>query len=322
MRRLFFLIGTLVLASSAYSAEQDFPNRPLRIVVPFGPGGGSDFVARLLGARTADVLGQNTVVDNRPGAASLLATQLVANAPNDGYTLLLQDLIPFVVNDKIYSNAGYDPVKSFSPIAQIATAPLMLVVNTGVEAKNVRELIALVKSRPGKFAIGNGGVGGVTHLAAVLFCSAAGLDMSIIPYKGTGPALTDVVGGRVHAIIATGAAVLPLVRGDKLRLLAVASEKRLQLLPEIPTMQESGVKGYAVTNTYILITAARTPMPLLVKLHDAFGKILRQPEIASHLASVIIEPTPSSSPQELGALIASEEGRWGQVTKAAGIRVE
>src|SRR5688572_20221976 len=228
---LLLLLGAL--ATPAFAAERAYPDRPLRLVVPFAPGGGSDFVARVLAGKMPDVLGQNAVVDNRPGGASLLATQLVANAPNDGYTLLLQDLIPFSVNHTIYSNAGYDPVKSFSPVAQIATTPLLLVVNPSVQAIGVQEFIALAKSQPGKLAIGNAGTGSVTHLAAVLFANTAGIDMTMVPYKGTGPALTDVIGGRVHAIIATGPAVMPLVKNGRLRVLAVASDRRLTLLPEM-----------------------------------------------------------------------------------------
>jgi len=324
MRRHHALLPLLLcaLALPAGAAEREYPDRPLRLVVPFAPGGGSDFVARVLAGKLPDVLGQNAVVDNRPGGASLLATQLVAGAPNDGYTLLLQDLIPFSVNHTIYSNAGYDPVRSFAPVAQIATTPLLLVINPSVQANGVQELIALAKSQPGKLGIGNAGTGSVTHLAAALFANTAGIDLTMVPYKGTGPALTDVIGGRVHAIIATGPAVLPLVKSGKLRALAVASERRLTLLPEMPTMKEAGVKDFVVTNTYIMVTAARTPPRILARLHAAFVQILQQPDIAARMSAAIIDPAPSANPQELGATIASEAVRWGRVVKAAGIRLD
>lgn len=324
MKTIAILLWSIASAVSvpAYAAESRFPDRPLRIVVPFAPGGGSDFVARVLATKVPEMLGQHAVVDNRPGGASLLATQLVARAPNDGYTLLLQDLIPFAVNNTIYGNAGYDPVKSFSPVAQIATTPLLLVVNPSVQANGVQEFVALAKSRPEKLAIGNAGTGSVTHLAAVLFANTAGIEMTMVPYKGTGPALTDVVGGRVHAIIATGPAVMPLIKSGKLRVLAVASDKRLTLVPDVPTIQEAGLKGYVVTNTYIMVTAARTSSPILAKLHDAFVKILQQPDIASRMSAAIIDATPSASPQQLGAMISAEMVRWGRVVKAAGIRLE
>ena len=309
-------------AGGARAADSSFPDRPLRFVVPFAPGGGSDFVARLLATKVPEVLGQNAVVDNRPGGASLLATQLVAKAPNDGYTLLLQDLIPLCINQTLYSNAGYDPVRSFSPVAQIAATPMMLVVPPSVPAKTVQEFIASAKSQPGKLAIGNAGTGSITHLAAVLFTNSAGIDMTMVPYKGTGPALTDVVAGRVHAIVATGPAVMPLVKGAKLRVLAVASEKRLALVPEAPTMLESGLKDVVVTNTYVMVTAANTPQPILKKLHEALVKIVEQPDISARMTAAIIDPAPSANPQALGATIASEVTRWGRIVKAAGIRLD
>ena len=308
---------------SASAAAGAFPERPLRIVVPFAPGGGSDFVVRVLATRLPEVLGQNAVVDNRPGGASLLATQLVANAPNDGYTLILQDLIPFVVNHTIYKNAGYDPVRSFSPVARIATTPMLFVVNPAVPARSVQEFVALAKSQPGNFTMGNGGTGGATHLAAVLFAQTARIDMTMVPYKGgTGPALTDVIGGHVHAIIATGPAVMPHVKSGRLRVLAVASDKRLTLVPEAPTVLEAGLQGYVVANTYVMVTAARTPAPILAKLHDAFVRILQLPDIASRMAAAIIEPAPSASPEELRTILAAEVVRWGRVVKAADIRLD
>ena len=306
----------------AAAANAQFPERPLRFVVPFAPGGGSDFVSRLLATKAPEVFGQNAVVDNRPGGASLLATQLVAKSPADGYTLLLQDLIPFAINHTLYSNAGYDPVRSFSPVAQIAATPMMLVVPPSLPANTVQEFVAMAKSQPNKLAIGNAGTGSVTHMAAVLFTNSAGIDMTMVPYKGTGPALTDVVAGRVQAIVATGPAVMPLVKGGKLRVLGVASEKRLALLPEAPTMAEAGLKDVVVTNTYIMITAANTPQPILKRLHDGLVKITLHPDIAPRLTAAIIDPTPSESPQALGRTISSEVTRWGRIVKTAGIKVE
>jgi tripartite-type tricarboxylate transporter receptor subunit TctC len=311
-----------MLSVLAGGASGEFPERPLRFVVPFAPGGGSDFVARLLASRAPDVFGQNAVVDNRPGGASLLATQLVAKAPNDGYTLLLQDLIPFSINHALYSNAGYDPIKSFSPVAHIAAAQMMMVVPFSVPANTLQEFVVAAKAQPGKLAIGNAGTGSVTHLAAVLFTNAAGVDMTMVPYKGTGPALTDVVAGRVHAIVATGPAVMPLVKGGKLRVLAAASEKRLALIPEVPTMREAGLKDVVVSNGYVMITAANTPPAILNKLHDGLVKIVMHPEISARMTAAIIDPMPSANPQELAKTISSEMVRWGRVVKTAGIRVE
>lgn len=320
-------IATIVLSAfcipfATCAADSTFPDRPLRFVIPFAPGGGSDFVGRLLSTKVPDVLGQNAVVDNRPGGASLLATQLVANAPNDGYTLLLQDLIPLCINHNLYGNAGYDPQKSFSPVAQIAATPMMLTVPVTLPAKTAQELIAMAKAQPGKLAIGNSGTGSITHLAAVLFTKAAAIEMTMVPYKGTGPALTDVIAGRVHAIVATAPAVMPLIKGGKLRVLAAASEKRLALIPETPTMGEVGLKDVVVTNTYVMVTAAKTPTLVLRKLHDALIKIVEDRDIASRMSAAMIDPAPSKSPAELGATIASEVSRWGRLAKEAGIKLD
>ena len=193
-----------------------------------------------------------------------MATQLVANSPNDGYTLLLADT-PFAVNNTIYSKPGYDPVKSFSPVTQLATTPLMFVVHPGVAASSVREFIALAKAQPGKVAMANSGNGSITHLAGNLFAATSSIDVTTVPYKGTGPALTDLMGGQVQAIIATAPSVMPLIKGGKMRVLAVTSAKRTSLAPDVPTMLEAGVNNYVVTNWYILVTAANTSAPVLTK---------------------------------------------------------
>ncbi len=320
MTRILMLIAAC-WGGAAFAAAPAFPERPIRLVVPFAPGGGSDFVARVLASRLPEVTGQNGVVDNRPGAASLVGTQLVANSPNDGYTLLLADT-PFAVNNSIYSKPGYDPVKSFSPVTQVATTPLMFVVHTGVAAATVQEFVALAKAQPGRLAMANSGSGSITHLAGTLFVVTSGIAVTTVPYKGTGPALTDLMGGQVQGIVATAPSVMPLIKSGKLRVLAVTSAKRSPLAPEVPTMQEAGVKNYVVTNWYILVGAANTPAPVLAKLHRAFTQILAQREVVDRFAAAIIEVTPSANPQELGAMIAAEVARWGRVAKDAGIRLE
>jgi tripartite-type tricarboxylate transporter receptor subunit TctC len=319
--RYFLALLITVMPVQVFAAGAGFPERPIRIVVPFAPGGGSDFVARVVAARLPEVVGQNGVVDNRPGAASLVATQLVANSPNDGYTLLLADT-PFAVNNTLYSKPGYDPVKSFSPVTQLATTPLMFVVHPGMAATTVQEFVALARAQPGKLAMANSGSGSITHLAGTLFAVTSGIDVTTVPYKGTGPALTDLMGGQVQAIIATAPSVMPLIKSGKMRVLAVTSAKRSALAPDVPTMQEAGVKGYVVTNWYILVGAANTPAPVLAKLHRAFTQILAQRDVVDRFTAAIIEVTPSASPQELGTMISSEMARWGQVAKEARIRIE
>ena len=306
---------------SAFSAAPPFPDRPIRIVVPFAPGGGSDYLMRVIAPKMPEVFAQNGIVDNRPGAAGILGTLLVANAPNDGYTVLIADT-PFAANQNIYAKAGYDPIKSFTPITQLATTPLILVINPGLQAASVQEFIALAKSQPGRLAIGNSGGGSITHIAASLFSSSTGTDLTTVPYKGTGPALTDVVAGQVHAIIATAPSVMGLIKGGKLRALAVTSAKRSPLAPELPTMQEAGVRGYVISNWYILVAPANTPQPVIAKLHSGFVKIVEQSDIRDRLSAAIMEVTPSPTPHDLALMISSEVARLGRVVKDAGIRVE
>lgn len=320
MKRLLAIL--LLLGSSPlHAATSAFPERAIRIVVPFAPGGGSDFVARVISSKMPDFLGQNGVVDNRPGAASLIGTQLVANSPNDGYTLLLADT-PFAVNSAIYSNANYDPVKSFTAVMQLANTAMMLVVTPGLAAQTTQEFIALAKSQPGRIAMANSGNGSITHLAATLLMSTANIELNTVPYKGTGPALSDLMGGQVQSIVATSASVMPLAKGGKIRVLGVASAKRSAFAPDVPTMIEAGIKGYIVNNWYILVAAANTPPALVNRLHIAFAKILQQPEVAERFASALIEPTPGSGPKELQQMIASEMTRWTRVAKASNIKLD
>ena len=310
-----------LIASAAYGAGTVFPERPIRIVVPFPPGGGSDFIARVLAAKAPAVLGQNGVVDNRAGAASLLGTQLVANAANDGYTLLLADT-PFAVNHAIYDKAGYDPIKSFTPISQLATTPMMLVVHPAISATNVQEFIALAKAQPGKLRISNGGIGTIAHLAGALLMISTGIDLATIQYKGGGPALIGLMAGEAQAYVGPAPVVMPHIKSGKVRVLGVASAKRSSFATDVPTMQEAGVTGYVVTNWYLVAAPANTPAPVVAKLHGAFVKILEQRDTIERFAATLIEVSPSASPKEARDMIASEVAGWSRVVKAAGIRLE
>ena len=305
----------------AYPAESTFPERPIRIVVPFPPGGGSDFVARVLALKLPELFGQNVVVDNRAGAASLLGTQLVANAPNDGYTLLLADT-PFAVNQEIYSKPGYDPLRSFSPITQLATTPMLLVVNPSVPAATLQEFIALAKAQPGKLRISNGGIGTIAQLAGVLLMINAGIELTPVQYKGGGPSLIGLMAGETQANIAPAPVAMPHIKTGKVRPLGVSSAKRSPFAPDVPTMLEGGVKGYAVGNWYILVAPAHTPAGIIARLHAACVKVLAQRDTVERLAAALIEVAPSSSPRELHDMIASEMKNWTRVVKEAGIRLE
>ena len=311
----------VLFPASAYAAETAFPERPVRIVVPFPPGGGSDFVARVLALKLPEIFAQNVVVDNRAGAASLLGTQLVANAANDGYTLLLADT-PFAVNQEIYSKPGYDPLKSFSPITQLATTPMLLVVNPSVPALNLQEFIALAKAQPGKLRISNGGIGTIAQLAGALLMINAGIELTPVQYKGGGPSLIGLMAGETQANVAPAPVAMPHIKSGKVRALGVSSAKRSPFAPDVPTMLEGGVKGYSVSNWYILVAPANTPARTVATLHEACIKILAQRDTVDRLAAALIEVAPSASPRELRDMIASEMKNWTRVVKEAGIRLE
>ena len=320
MKAVFALLMTLI-AALACAAEPAFPERPIRIVVPFPPGGGSDFVARLLALKLPEVTGQNGVVDNRPGAASLLGTQLVANAANDGYTLLLADT-PFAVNQEIYSKPGYDPLKSFVPVTQLATTPMLLVVSPSVPVTTMQEFIALAKSQPGKLRISNGGIGTIAQLAGALLMINTGIELTPVQYKGGGPSLIGLMAGETQANIAPAPVAMPHIKSGKVRPLAVSSAKRSPFAPDVPTMLEAGVKNYAVSNWYMIVAPANTPARVVAKLHEVCLKILAQRDMVDRLAAAIIEVAPSASPKEARDMIASEMKSWSRVVKEAGIRLE
>jgi tripartite-type tricarboxylate transporter receptor subunit TctC len=320
MKTLLVLFIAL-LPAAAYPADPAFPTRPIRIVVPFPPGGGSDYVARLLGTKFPEALGQNGVVDNRPGAASLLGTRLVAGAPNDGYTLLLADT-PFAINQEIYSNAGYHPLKSFSLVTQLAVTPIMLVVHPALPAQNVQEFVALAKAQPRKLTMSNGGIGSVAQLAAALLMINTGMELTTVQYKGGGPALIGLMAGEVQSNVAPAPVAMPHIKSGKIRALGVASAKRSAFAPDVPTMTEAGVPGFIVTNWYIIAAPANTPAATVGRLHEACSKILAQRDTVDHLARALIEATPSPTPRAVNDMIASEIQRWSRVVKQADIRVD
>jgi tripartite-type tricarboxylate transporter receptor subunit TctC len=308
-------------AASGTASEQHYPDKPIRIVVGYAPGGGSDFVARVVAQGMTVALGQSAVVDNRPGAAGLLGTQLVANAPSDGYTLLLADT-PFALNNSVYSKPGYDPIKSFAPITQIATTPLFLVVNPSVPAMRMQEFIAMVKAQPKMVTIAMAGLGSISHLAESAFAKSAGLEMTFVPYKGAGPAITDLMGGQVQSMIATAPSVTSLFKSGKMRVLAVTSKSRTKIAPEVPTMEELGIKNCVISNWYAMVAPAGTAANIVARLHNELVKIVQQRDVIERFSSAVIEAESSKTPQEFGEMIAAEAKKWAKVAKDGGIRID
>jgi tripartite-type tricarboxylate transporter receptor subunit TctC len=289
--------------------------------VPFAPGGGSDFVGRLVGQKLTEQMGQSVIVDNRPGAASLLGTELAAKAAPDGYTLLLADS-GFTINPAYYKHTKYDPLKDFEPITVVAETPYVLVVNPALPyAGSLKEFIAAARAQPGAINIGSAGNGSGTHFSGELFKLRAGLNLTHVPYKSAGAAVADVVSGQIHSSMSSPPGALPLVKAGRLRILAVAAAKRSPLLPEVPTFAESGVAGVQVTNWYAVMSVGGTPRPVLKRLHEEITRAIASPDVRERLAAGALEPAPNS-PEEFRRMIAAELQRWAQVMKEAGIRQE
>ena len=311
-----------VLTSTAHVAfAQDYPNRPIRLIVPFAAGGGSDFVGRLIGQKLTDQMGQTVVVDNRPGAASLVGTQLAANADPDGYTLLLADS-GFTINIAFFKDPKYDALKSFDPVSVVAEAPYILVVNPGLPyAGSLRDFVAAAKAQPGKLTIGSAGSGSGTHMTGELFRLRAGINMIHVPYKSVGPAMSDVVAGQIQSTISTPAVSLPLVKAGRLKILAAAVPTRSKSLPDVPTFAEGGVPDVNVSNWYSIVTVGGTPKPVIQRLYKEVARALTAPDMPERLAASGLEPG-GNTPEQFRKKIEEELQRWSRVIKDAGIKQE
>jgi tripartite-type tricarboxylate transporter receptor subunit TctC len=298
----------------------NYPSKPIRMVVPFAPGGGSDVVGRIIGLKLTELLGQTVVVDNRPGAASMLGTDLVAKSLPDGYTLLLADLA-LTINPAYYvKQAPADPVKTFVGVALVAETPYVLMVHPAVPAATIKDFIALAKAQPGKVNVGSSGNGGGLHLTLELFKLKAGLNLNHIPYKGGGPALADTIAGQIQALFIGMGGSLQYVQSGRLRPLVVTSAKRSAALPNLPTLVELGY-DVVVTNWYGLVAPAGTPTPVVKRLYDETGRALAQADVRERLTATGLDIAPQS-PGQFQQLIESERKRWVQTIKDAHITTE
>ena len=313
------VLATTAINVTAFAA--DYPDKPVRMVVPWSPGGGSDVSGRIVAAKLSEALGQQVVVDNRPGAAGNIGTAITAKAPADGYTVLLAD-IGFSTGISLYQNAGYHPLKDFSPVSLAATTPIIAVVHPSVSATSMKELIALAKAQPGKLNFGSGGTGGSVHLASEMFLLQTGTKMIHVPYKGSGPAAVDLAGGLVQVMFATAPAVMPLIRANRVRALGVASEKRSIFLPEVPTMKEAGVPDFIADNWYGVLVPTGTPRPVIEKLQREIAKAVMLPDSRERLTGAGLEAHPSKTSLEFGAFVQNDVARWANVIKQANIKIE
>jgi tripartite-type tricarboxylate transporter receptor subunit TctC len=321
-RSLLSAIAILALGAvvAGPAAAQTYPSKPIKLIVPFPPGGPVDVAARLVGQHLPRVLGATVIVENRAGAAGALGAKAVANAEPDGYTLLCGNISSLVVLPAVTSNRDYDPAKVFAPVAKVSQNYEVLVVHPGFPARSVAELVALAKANPGKLNFGSAGVGNATHLAAELFKLRTGADIVHIPYKGAAEAVTGVLGGQVQMFFGDIAGVLPLMNDGALRALAVSSETRNPLAPDVPTMIESGVPDYVVLTYIGVVAPAATPSAIIEKLNAAINESLTAPEVAAAFAKLGAEVRPAS-PQDFAAFLAAETKKWTEVAKAANIKI-
>ena len=310
----------LALACSALHA-QSYPTKPIRLIVPYPPGGGTDFFARTISAKLSDNLGQQVVVENRPGAATIIGAEAVAKSAPDGYTVLLGDTSTFAVNPTLYKKLPYDPLKSFEPISLTGRFALLLVVHPSVQANSVAELIAAAKAKPGTLNYASPGPGSPHHLAMVLFLQRTGITMAHVPYKGAGPAVQDLLGGQIPTMFLDLAAGAPQIKGGKIRALGVASPKRIAALPDLATLAESGVPGFEAWAWQGLVAPAGTPPEIVAKLGAEYARAIGDPGIRQKIVEAGVDPL-QSSPQEFADYIRSEQDKWAKVIKDGNITVE
>jgi len=316
------LAATLVLACAAgLACAQSYPVKPIRLVVPFPPGGGNDTVARAIAQEASPALGQPIVVDNRPGAGGIVGAQEAARAAPDGYTLFLGGVGSHAVNPNVHPKLPYDAVKDFAPITLVASAPSVLVVHPSVPARDIAEFAAYARANPGKLNYASNGNGSSSHMAAVLYETNAGVKMTHIPYKGVGPALTDLMSGRIELMFNSIVAILPHIQAGKLRALAVTSKNRSSLLPDVPTIAESGWPEYEAGSWYGILAPAGTPPAVIDRLHAEIVKSLKSAEVGKRLAGEGAEII-GSTPQEFAAHIKAELGRMREAVRAGGIKLE
>lgn len=313
-------IGLAAGAAPALHAQTAWPTQPVRMVIPFPPGGPTDLVGRVIAQALSEQLGQNVIVENKPGANANIAAELVARAPADGYTFMY-NTSSLALSAVLYSKLNYDALKDFAPVALTAVVPMVLVVHPSVPAKTVPEFIDLLKKNPDKMVYGSAGNGNVTHLGAFQFLQANGLSATHVPYKGSSPALVDLAGGQTQFMTDTINSALPYIRDGRMRALAVTSARRSPVLPDVPTLQESGMAGFEVGAWQGVVMPAKTPPEIVNKLNAEITKALKNPAVLEKLAAQGAQPL-GSTPDEYGAYLRSEIQRWGAVAKATGAKLD
>ena len=313
------LLLAVALVAPLVAFAQSYPAKPVRIIVPFAPGGGSDLAGRLVAAKLTERMGAQFIVENRPGAGSNLGAELAVKAPADGYTLLLISA-SYTVNPSVYK-LSFDPMNDITPIIQISGGPYVVAVHPSVPANSLAEFVALVKKQPDKYAYGSSGNGSIMHVASEYFLDSAKIKVLHVPYKGTGPAVQDTIGGQVQLVFGAVPVTLPHVKSGRLRALAVTTSKRLAAAPDLPTVEEAGYPGYEVTNWHGLLGPKGLPRDIVERLNREIGEVVKSDEMKKNLTAEGLEPA-GGSPERFGQILKSEMTRWAKVVKQAGIKVE
>lgn len=321
MKALTRMLTAGTLACAAFGAAADnYPGRPIKWVVPFTPGGAMDSMARTLGEKMAQSMGQPVVIENRPGAGGTIGSSMVAKSEPDGYTMMIVS-IGHAVNPALYPKLNYDAVKSFEPVSLVGIVPNVLVAHSAAKFNSVKDLIAQAKAQPGKLTYASAGTGTTIHLAAELFNSTAGVDILHVPYKGSAPAITDLLGRQVDIMFDSVSSAKPHIDSGRLKAIAVTTSKRSTALPNVPTVAESGLKGYELNGWYAVFVPAGTPKPIVDRLNGELVKALKQPDVAKRFEQLGAEPV-GSSPEELGRYLRAETTRWAEVVKTRNITAE
>jgi tripartite-type tricarboxylate transporter receptor subunit TctC len=317
------MVVAFVLGSAGVKAEDKYPSKPVRIVVSFSAGGPTDTVARVMGAKMADLLGQQFVVENKVGAGGNIGADLVAKAPPDGYTLLMATVSTHAINPGLYKNMPYDPVRDFAPIGQVGVTPTLLGVHPSIPATDVKSLVAVIKENPGKFTYGSSGLGSILHLCGEQFKAlAGGVNIVHVPYRGSAPMMSDLVGGQISMAFDATPTAMPQAQSGAIRAIGAGMATRMRAMPELPTLQEQGLKGFECYTWNAILAPADTPQPIVERLSEAINKALDDPAVFKRLQEAGIDPTPGSTPKQAAAFIKAELAKWAPIIKASGAHID
>ena len=319
IKRVMLMVAAVLLSAAVHA--QQWPAKPIKIIVPYPPGGTSDILARALGPGITAALGQPVIVENKPGATGNVGADFVAKSPPDGYTLLLGDIGSLAIGPSVFASLPFDPVKDFAPVVMVAYSPHILAAHPSVPASNVKELVAYAKANPDKLNFAVSGIGGANHLAGIDFAQRTGIKWTYIPYKGGSQAITDVMGGQAHVLFNGMLATYPAVKEGKLKAIAISSAKRFSAAPDLPTVAEGGVTGFETGSWQGIVAPANTPPDIVARLHATVMKILATPEMKDRLDKAGAEVRPQT-PEQFGAFIAAEKARWAKVVKDSGEKFE